>query len=72
MIYITDLEQLSLSWTERMTDSSQPIPYRDALNECVYELNKLINKAIEEELNYQQALAEAALNSPLTLNEGVA
>lgn len=56
MITISDLQQLTKSWQERLGDTSQPLPYKDALNDCLYELNQLINHAIEEELDYQDML----------------
>lgn len=56
MIYISDLQQLSNSWTERLGNSAQPLPYRDALSECIYELNNLISKSIKEEFDYHDFL----------------
>ena len=48
MIYISDLQQLVASWLERMGNSSQPLPYRDAIGECLYDLNNLIDKSLIE------------------------
>lgn len=54
MIYISDLQQLITSWQQRMTSGEQPIPYRDALNDCIYELNQLISRSLDEELSYRE------------------
>lgn len=56
MIYISDLQNLVSSWLERLGDSSQPLPYRDALNECIYDLNNLIDHSLIEEADYQDML----------------
>lgn len=58
MVYISDLQELVSQWIERMRNTSQPVPYRDALNECVYELNSIIDKALSIEADSQQMLDE--------------
>lgn len=54
MIYISDLQQLITSWQQRMTTNKHPIPYKDALNDCIYELNQLISCSLDEELSYRE------------------
>lgn len=56
MITISDIQQLIASWTERRDTSFQPSPYKDAISECIYELNQLIAHSIDEELSYQEYL----------------
>lgn len=56
MITVSDMQQLLASWTERLNTSFQPSPYKDALSECIYELNQLITHSIDEELSYQEYL----------------
>lgn len=56
MIYVSDLQQLVSQWLDRLDNPTQPQSYKDALGECIYELNKLIDKSIEEELDYKDAL----------------
>jgi len=56
MVYISDLQQLVSQWTERMGSSAQPLSYRDALSECIYELNCLINKTLLNDMTEQDAL----------------
>ena len=56
-------------WTGRMEDISQPFEYRTALRECIDDLNQLINKAIEEDFDYQQMLEEQYADSYLASME---
>jgi len=75
MVYITDLQELVSQWLDRMKDVTQPEPYRDALNECIYEVNKIIERAIDTEANCQQQLDEQwadAFLSSLQADEFVA
>jgi hypothetical protein len=53
---ITDLQKLISQWTERMGNTTHPLPYRDALGECIYELNCLITKTLQDEMTEQDAL----------------
>lgn len=56
MITVNDCQQLADKWTERMNNPTQSFDYKNALSECIYELNQLINHSIEEELTYQDFL----------------
>ena len=56
MIYASDLQKVVSLWLERMGNQSQPFEYRNALNECIDDLNQVIEKSIEEELDYKEAL----------------
>ena len=56
MIYPSDISKLTSQWTERMSNSSYPQPYRDALMECCNELNTLIDNSIQEEFDYKDYL----------------
>lgn len=56
MIYPSDIYKITSQWTERIGNSSYPQPYRDALMECCNELNSLVDKSIEEEVDYQDYL----------------
>ena len=69
MIYISDLQQLVASWLERMGNSSQPLPYRDAIGECLYDLNNLIDKSLIEEADYQEMLEEWDADNFLSSSE---
>lgn len=55
MIYISDVQQLADKWTERMNNPSQSLEYKDALSECIYELNQLINKTLINEMTEEDA-----------------
>jgi hypothetical protein len=59
MIYTNDLQKLSDSWKERLSSNTQPSSYKDALSECIYELDNLICRSIEEEFSYKNFLEEA-------------
>lgn len=58
MIYLSDLQQLIASWTERMGDTSHAPSYRDALNDCIYELNCLIENTLNTELLARDYMAQ--------------
>lgn len=62
MITISDLQQLTVKWTERMNNPSQPFSYKIALSECIFDLNRLISHSIEEELTYEDFLQAEADN----------
>ena len=55
MIYISDIRQLTDKWTERMNNPAQSFDYRNALSECVYELNQLINKTLLDQMTEEDA-----------------
>ena len=55
MIYINDLQQLTDKWTERMNNPAQSFEYKNALSECIYDLNQLINKTLLDELTEEDA-----------------
>ena len=56
MIYAGDLQKVISQWLERMDNPSQPFEYKTALNECIDDLNHVIEKSIEEELDYKDAI----------------
>lgn len=55
MIYINDLQQLADKWTERMSNPTQSFDYKNALSECIYELNQLINNTLLDEMTEEDA-----------------
>ena len=55
MIYISDVQQLADTWTERMNNPTQSFDYKTALSECIYDLNQLINKTLLDELTEEDA-----------------
>ena len=60
MLYLSDLQALIKSWTERLDSPAQPLFYKDALSECIYELNQVINKALLDEMTYEDYLSQEA------------
>ena len=72
MIYISDVQQLADKWTERMNNPTQSFDYKNALSECIYELNQLINKTLLDELTEEDArqyLLEQEADSYLSSEE---
>ena len=66
MVYISDLQQLLSQWQERAKSGSQPTFYKDALNDCVYELNSLIEKSVLEDADYEDMLEEIEADNYLS------
>jgi len=60
MIYISDLQQLVNSWQGRVDSSIYPSSYKDGVMDCIYELNQLISKSIDEEIAYNEFLDSEA------------
>jgi hypothetical protein len=72
MIYISDIQQLADKWTERMNNPAQSFDYKNALSECIYDLNQLINKTLLDELTEEEArqyLLEQEADSYLSSEE---
>lgn len=55
MVYVSDLQQLISAWQERMDSPVHPSSYKDALMDCIYELNQLVNKTLLDELTEEDA-----------------
>jgi hypothetical protein len=55
MIYISDIQQLADKWTERMNNPAQSFDYKNALSECIYDLNQLINKTLLDQMTEEDA-----------------
>ena len=55
MIYISDVQQLADKWTERMNNPAQSFEYKNALSECIYELNQLIDRTLLDEMTEEDA-----------------
>ena len=60
MIYVSDLQQLTNLWQERMHNASQSFDYKEGINECLYDLNQLINHSIDEDMTYEDFLEQEA------------
>jgi hypothetical protein len=56
MIELNKLLLLAAQWAERGANLSHPQPYRDALNECLFELNSLIHQTLLDNLTEQDAI----------------
>lgn len=69
MLYINDLSTLLSQWTARMQNPTYPQPYRDAIFECCYELNNLIQNTINEELSAHEYFDSVEADSYLSTLE---
>ena len=54
MIYLSDIQNLISEWTERMDLIVYPQSYRDAISDCIYDLNNLVDDAIKEEMQAEE------------------
>jgi len=64
MIYEEDLKSLIDDWQKRLKDKTQPFSYRDALGECIMELNNILKKSEEDDLDYIDYLKDKEANIP--------
>lgn len=55
MIQISDLQSLISKWQERVGTNAHPSSYKDAIMDCIYELNSLIDRAILDEITEEEA-----------------
>ena len=56
MLYTSDFNQLLNNWNAQLNSKSVDPAYKDALRDCIYDLNSLLTKSIDEELTYQDFL----------------
>ena len=58
MLYESDLNRLIESWTSRpgFTEASQE--YKDAVNDCIYDLRELVNCRFQEEALANEAFMQ--------------
>lgn len=54
MITETSISGLLATWNERSLDKSYSQEYRDALFDCIYELNQLLEKSFQEEYTQRE------------------
>lgn len=55
MIHLHNMQQLADRWTEKMQNPQQSLEYKNALSECIYELNSLINQILLDEITEEEA-----------------
>lgn len=56
MVYISDLQKLIGTWMERINNPVHSLSYKDAISDCIYELNEIVNKAVIDQLDYESML----------------
>lgn len=49
MVYESDIVGLLSLWLKRLKEGDHPSPYKDALEECRYELNELLENSLVKE-----------------------
>lgn len=69
MVYINDLQQLVSVWLDRLDNPAQSSDYRDALSECIYDLNNLIESMINEEFSAKEVFDSMAADDYLSTIE---
>lgn len=72
MIAIADLQQLIEKWQMRAGNPSQPFFYKNAIHECIYDVNQLINDSLEEEMSYKDFLEMEADTYIATVKDEIA
>jgi hypothetical protein len=58
MFYESEISNLIDEWSKKLQDHSYESPYRDALNDCIYDLNTLFSKAFQEEAKAMDTIEE--------------
>ena len=58
MICVSDLQGVISQWLERLDNPSQPFEYKNGINECINDLNQLIDRSLQEEMDYHDMLLE--------------
>ena len=72
MIYTKDINDLLAQWTKRMAEFSSNSEYVDGVRDCIYDLNQLLTKSLDEELAYKDYVEQEQLSFLPPLNEEVA
>ena len=63
MLYESDLNNLLSQWKERMNEQTDSA-YKDAVSDCIYDLNSLLDKSLSDE-----ALALESFHQQVKENE---
>lgn len=69
MIYEGDLSILTNMWKERMQSPKYDAGYKDALRDCIYEMDSLIESLLEPEEDIQRYLDEQNADAYLSTIE---
>ena len=60
MLYLSDFNQLLASWQQRIASAQPNSDYFIALQECVSDLQRLLDRSMEEALSYEEYLSQEA------------
>lgn len=55
MLYEGDIWSLIASWKNRLLNKPMEQAYKDALNDCIYDLGSLVDRQFEEEILAREA-----------------
>ena len=74
MLYEGDIWSLIASWKNRLLNKPMEQAYKDALNDCIYDLGSLVDKQFEEEytkLNneYEEKIEELLIEQEKIFNK---
>ena len=68
MLYESDVANLLSQWQERLNSNVDEVPYRDCLNDCIYDLNNLMDKNFAEEALANESFEQSLMNDEGFLN----
>ena len=60
MICVSDLQGVISQWLERLDNPSQSFEYKTGINECINDLNQLIDHSLQKEMDYHDMLEQEA------------
>ena len=69
MIYVSDLNSLINKWHKKGFQQYKTLEYQEAIAECISDIEELITKTINEEIDYRQAMEEVAADDYLSSME---
>lgn len=69
MIYVSDLNSLINKWYKKGFQQYKTLEYQEAIAECISDIEELITKTINEEIDYRQAMEEIAADDYLSSME---
>ena len=56
MMYLTDVNKLISMWQDRKNNSKCSPEYKDAVNDCIYDLSTFMDNLIEEDIQGREAV----------------
>lgn len=69
MLYESDLTNLLSQWQERLGENKVEQSYKDALNDCIYDLRTLIDSNFTQEALAQESFMQKLKEDEATWND---